>query len=136
VQLDETCLAPTFRLDLLKRRFDPPRDAEDMEGVRVRSLSLLRPEREERRMVTLKTPAGDEQFSILELLEDHGGTDGHLEEMAVVYAELEVTLREDGRSRRYPVRLWRDRSNLNHTPTGQRLARCLVRWGLAHAPES
>ena len=49
----------------------------------------------------------------------------------VTFAELQVRLRVNGRVRAYPVRLWPDRCDLAPTPLGERLSRCLSRWGLA-----
>src|SRR5207247_73678 len=61
VELPADCLRPTYQLDVLKRRFDPPADASDMEMVRVKSLHLAYPERIGRRQVKLETVAGDSQ---------------------------------------------------------------------------
>jgi hypothetical protein len=92
VELNARCLAPAFRLQLLKQRFDPPLDAPDMERVRVRSLHLAYAGRAGRRRVKLETLAGDSQDAISELLREHGGPAGVLEDLTVLYAELEVRL--------------------------------------------
>jgi hypothetical protein len=133
VSLDARCLAPAFCLDLLKRRFDPLPDAPDMEQVRVKALHLAYPERRKRRHLKLETLSGDEPFAILELLHAHGGSDVLLDQLAVIYAELEITLRLDGRSQRHLLRLWPDRCNATQTPLGERFRTCLQRWGIAHA---
>ena len=73
------------------------------------------------------------ELAILELLRAHGGGDGTLEELEVVYAELELRMRGEGHGRSRLIRLRPDRCSLDQTPLGERLYRCLVRWGIAHA---
>jgi len=133
VDLDVSCVRPAFRLDLFKRRFDPLPDGEDMEVVRVKSLHLAYPERAGRRRIKLETLSGDSRFAILELLKEHGGGEGRLEQMTVLYAELQVRLRIAGRGRSYLIRLWPDRCSLSQNPLGGRLHQCLRRWGIAYA---
>jgi hypothetical protein len=133
VELDERCLAPGFHLDVLKRRCDLPPDGPDMEAAHVRALHLAYPGRAGRRQVKLETLSGDGPFAIVEMLREHGGCDGRLDELHVIYAELLVQLRTYGRSRRHLIRLWPDRCNLDRTPTGERLDACLRRWGIAYA---
>jgi hypothetical protein len=131
VELGSDCLAPAFRLDRLKEPFRPTPDAEDMESVRVKALHLTYPERTGRRRVRLETVPGDAAHAIPDLLRDHGG--GVLDQLDVLYAELEVRLRLAGRSKPVTIRLWPDRANLNGSPLGRRLRACLERWGLTHA---
>lgn len=130
VNLDASCLAPAFRLDLLKRRFDPLPDAPDMGTVRVKALTLLYPQCFGRRRLKLETLLGDSQFAILDLLREHGGE--VLDQLAVVYAELEVPLFHSGHCKNWLIRLWPDRCSLNQTPLGERLRRCLRHWGIAY----
>ncbi len=132
VKIDGGALAPLYRLDVFKRKFDPPPDAEDMEMVRVRSLHLVYPERFGRRRVKLETLPGDRQFAILDLLNAHGGGESVLDQLDVLYAELQVRLRVEGRSMSYLIRLWPERCSLNHTALGKRFHACLQRWGIAH----
>jgi hypothetical protein len=133
VELDGRCMAPAFRLELFKKRFEPSIGEPDIESVRVKALHLAYPERSGRRRLKLETLAGDSQFAILELLREHGGRDGTLEQMTVLYAELEVRLRVGGRSKNCVIRLWPDRCSLSQTALGERLRSCLVRWGIAYA---
>lgn len=133
VRLDNRCLAPVFRLDLLKRRFDPLPDQSDFVSVRVKALHFVHPGRRGRRRVKLETLSADDQFAILDLLEEHGGSEVVREQLIVVYAELEVTLRIEGGTKRYLIRLWPDRCSLNQTNLGERLSACLRRWGLTYA---
>lgn len=133
VEIDPAALVPVFRLEVFKRKFDPPLDADDMEMVRVKALHLAYPERDGRRRVKLETLAGDGQFAILDLLNQHGGAAGVLDRLDVLYAELQVRLRSVGRSKRFLIRLWPDRCSLNQTPLGQRLYVCLKRWGIPYA---
>jgi hypothetical protein len=133
VSLDARCLTPAFRLDLLKRRFEPLPDAPDMERMRVKALHLAYPERDGRRRLKLETLSGDAPFAMLELLHAHGGGAALLDQLTVVYAELEITLRVEGYSQRHLLRLWPDRCNLTQTPLGDRFRVCLQRWGIAHA---
>lgn len=132
VELDERALAPGFRLDLFKRRFDPPRDADDMEMVRVKALHLVYPERWGRRRLKLETLPGDAQFAILDLLQEHGGSDDVLDQLHVLHVELQVKLRVEGHSKSCLVRLWPDRCSINQPVLGQRLRACLTRWGIPH----
>src|SRR5205807_2498060 len=90
VDLGAGALAPAFRLDLLKRRFDPLPDGADMERARVKSLLLAYPERDGRRRLKLETRCGDRQFAILDLLAAHGGGEDTLDQLRVLFAELEV----------------------------------------------
>lgn len=133
IELEAFSLTPAFRLDLLKRRFDPLPDAEDMEMVRVKALHFVYPERAGRRRLKLETLSGDSQFAILELLQEHGGREGIFDQLDVQYAELQVKMRVEGRKRTYCVRMWPDRCSLNHTAFGERLRACLKRWGIAYA---
>jgi hypothetical protein len=133
VELPPDCLRPTYRLDVLKRPFDPPPDAADMERVRVKALHLTYPERNGRRRVKLETLPGDGQHAIRDLLREHGGRGHTVDDCTVVYAELEVRLNVGGLRKPYVVRLWPDRSSLGQTPLGGRFHACLRRWGLTHA---
>ena len=54
-------------------------------------------------------------------------------ELAVCHAEIAVPIRCGERAKSHLVRLWPDRCNLNQTPLGQRLRRCLDRWGIRYA---
>jgi hypothetical protein len=132
IDLAECCLAPAFRLDLFKRRFAPSPDADDMEMVRVRALQLVYPQRSGRRRVKLETLPGDGQFAILDLLTEHCGGERVLEQLDVLYAEVQVTLRVDGRRKHYVIRLWPDRCSLDQTALGERLHACLRRWGVTY----
>ncbi len=134
IDLDQRSLEPLFRLNGFKHRFDPPLDGPDLD-VRVKALTLAYPERLGRRRVTLETLAGDSQFAILDLLEDHCGREGSLEQLDVIYVELEVTIENGRRYQQCPIRLWPDRCNLQQTELGQRLRACFQRWGIAHAPQ-
>lgn len=129
-ELPADCLRPQYQLDTLKRPFDPPLDGPDMESARLKALHFAYPERSGRRRVKLETLSGDGQHAILELLRTHATM---LDDLTVVYAELEVGLRVDGRSKLFVIRLWPDRTNLSHTPLGCRFHACLRRWGLTHA---
>jgi hypothetical protein len=132
VSLGPGCLAPVFRLNRLKRPFDPPPDAADMESVRVKAVHLIYPERSGRRRVKLETLSGDNPSAVRLLLRRHGGESAVLSELDVHYAELEIRLRVSGWSRQYVVCLWADRCNLEQTALGDRIRACLVRWGLTH----
>jgi hypothetical protein len=132
-ELPESCLPPGFRLDVLKRPFDPAPDGADMERVRVRSLHLAYPGRDGRRRVLLETLAGDGPRAIPELLREHGGAEHTLEALRVLYAELEITLQGRGRRRTHVIRLWPDRTSLPQTALGERFRACLKRWGIADA---
>lgn len=123
---------PLFDLDRLKAPFRPLPDAADMESVRVKALHLRYPASVGRRWIKLETLDADRQGAIEQLLRCHAGGAGALARLRVAHAELQVRLRVEGRSRSYPVRLWPDRCDLDHTPLGDRLRRCLTRWGLAH----
>jgi hypothetical protein len=133
VELDERCLTPSFRLDLLKRHCDLPPDGPDMEPACVRALHLAYPQRAGRRRVKLETLSGDGRLAIQELLREHGGSGGLLDDLRVVYAEILVRLRTRGRWRSHVIRLWPERCNLDRTPVGERLYGCLQRWGIAYA---
>lgn len=135
VEIGAGALAPNFRLDAFKRRFDPPLDAEDMEMVRVKALHLVYHERHGRRRVKLETLSGDEQFAILDLLQEHVGSTDLLDQLDVLHAELQVRLRVNGRSKSHLIRLWPDRCSLNQTALGQRLYACLERWDIPHAAQ-
>ncbi len=134
-ELPESCLAPAFRLDRLKRPFDPPLDGPDMERARVRSLHLAYPGRDGRRRVKLETLAGDGPHAIPDLLRAHGGPERTLDALRVLYAEVEVTLQGSGRKRTHVIRLWPDRTSLPQTALGDRLRQCLRRWGIADADQ-
>jgi hypothetical protein len=121
---------PLFDLDRLKAPFRPLPDAADMECVRVRALHLCYPGSAGRRAIKLETVAADRSGAIEQLLTHHAGH--ALARLRVCFAELQVRLRVNGRSKNYPVRLWPDRCDLDHTPLGERLRRCLARWGLSH----
>jgi hypothetical protein len=132
VPIHERSLAPAFRLDLFKRRFDPLLYGTDMVRARVKALVLGYPERWGRRRIKLETLAGDAQFAIYELLEAHGGREELVEQLTVLYVELEISLQDGGGMKNTLVRLWPDRCNLNQTALGQRLFACLQRWGIAY----
>ena len=119
-----------FALGCLKRPFHPLPDAEDMVSVRVKALHLRYPARSGGRHLKLETLAGDEPGAVAKMLAEHIGTAA--DDLTVCHAELQVRLRIEGRIRNYPVRLWPDRCDLNSTPLGERLRRCLRLWGLAH----
>jgi hypothetical protein len=133
VELEAGCFGHTFELDLLKRRFDPLPDAEDMEMVRVKTLYLHYPERHGRRQVKLETLSSDEQFAILQLVQAHLSGAGLFDQLRVSHAELQVKLRVEGRSKSYLIRLWPNRCNLNQSALGERFRACLKSWGLYHA---
>jgi hypothetical protein len=116
-----------YDLDRLKGTCSLPPDAPDMETARVRALHLRYPARLGRRLLKLETLAGDTPTAIGQLLRAHAGD---AEDLTVTHAELQVRLLVAGRPRNVPVRLWRDRSSLGRTPLGERLRRCLLRWGL------
>ncbi len=121
--------APAFDLDRLKAPLSPLPDSADMEGVRVRALRLSYPASAGRRRVTLEAGAADPPGAVERLLAAHAGRG--LARLRVTFAELQVRLRVNGRTKTYPVRLWPDRCDLAPTPLGERLSRCLSRWGLA-----
>jgi hypothetical protein len=131
-ELGPDCLRHTFELDLLKGRFDPLPDADDMELVRVKTLHLHYPERDGRRQLRLETLASDGQFAILELMREHVSGSGIFDQLRVGYAELQLRLRVEGGSKNYIVRLWPNRSNLGQTPLADRFRACLKRWGIYH----
>jgi hypothetical protein len=133
VEIGARNLAPWYRLDVLKRRFDPPRD-ELVDQVRVKSLTLVYPGRDGRRRVRLEALSGDAPSAILELLERHGGGPDTLDRLVVLAAELQVKLRVDGRLQSHLIRLSHDSCNLDQTPVGRHLHACLKRWGIAHGP--
>lgn len=133
VELAADCVAPVFRLDLFKLRFDPLPGSAGVESVRVKAVHLVYPGWAGRRRVKLETLSGDDQFAILQLLREHGGQSWILDQLEVVYAELEVKLRNEAGRKTVLVRLWPDRSNLNHSALGSLLYACLRRWGVAHA---
>jgi hypothetical protein len=124
--------AEVFDLDRLKFPFPLPRDAPDMETVRVTALYLRYPAGRGSRLVKLETLSGDTPSAIEEMLRHHlaGAV---AEELRVTRAELQVRLHTEVGSRNYPIRLWRDRCDIGLTPLGSRLWRCLLRWGLCHA---
>jgi hypothetical protein len=122
-----------FDLERLKAGFHPLPDAEDMESVRVKELSLRYPAREGRRQVVLQTLATDAPHAIDELLAHHAA-DGTLPRLRVAHAEIQVRLRVEGGAKSVGVRLWPDRSNLGAGPLADRLRGCLRRWGIATAP--
>ncbi len=119
-----------FDLDRLKAPFRPLPDAADMETVRVRALHLCYPGSAGRRGIKLETVAADRSGAIERLLNRHTGRT--LARLRVSFAELQVRFRVNGRTKNYPVRLWPDRCDLDHTPLGERIRRCLARWGLSH----
>jgi hypothetical protein len=133
VELDERCLTPSFRLDLLKRPCDLPPDGPDMRAAHVRSLHLAYPQRVGRRRVKLETLSGDGRLAIQELLREHGGSADLLDELRVIYAEILVPLWAHGRWKSHVIRLWPEHCNLDRTPVGERLFNCLRRWGIAYA---
>lgn len=118
----------SFDLNRLKHAFHPLPDAPDMQTVRVRALHLRYPARGGRRHLRLETLAGDEPGAIGDMILGHAGADA--DALTVCHAELQVTLRIDGRIRNYPIRLWPDRCDLGDTPLGERLRQCLRLWGL------
>jgi hypothetical protein len=134
-ELNQEAFEPAYRLDVLKSPFEPLLDAEDMELVRVRALHLVYPARSGRRRLKLETLSMDRSTAIVELLRAHGGGKRTLEHLDVAYAELLLKLRHDGVTRSHVVRLWPDRSSLDHSPLGERLYDCLRRWGIAYAKE-
>ncbi len=123
------CRGERFDLDRLKRPFRPSPDARDMVSARVKALHLHYPARCGRRHLKFETLPGDEPGAVGQMLAAHLGADA--DDLTVCHAELQVRLRSGGRVRDYPVRLWPDRCDLNHTPLGERLRRCLRLWGLA-----
>jgi hypothetical protein len=129
-ELPSDCLKPLYQLDILKRPFDPPLDAPDMESARVKALHFAYPERSGRRRVKLETLVGDSQHAIGDLLRTHAAA---LDELTVVYAELEIGLRIDGRRKFFVIRLWPDRTSLSQTSLGRRFYACLSRWRISHA---
>lgn len=135
VEIDERCLRPVFRLEVFKRRFDPPLNDEDLEMVRVKTVHLVSAQQHGRRRIKLETLSGDDQFAVLALLKTHGGGEGILDQLDVLYVELQVRLRVEGRSKSCLIRLWTDRCNLNQTSLGERLYACLRRWGIPYASQ-
>lgn len=132
VELQPEARGYSFALDLLKRRFDPAPDAMDMELVRVKTLHLAYPERQGRRQVRLETLATDEQFAVLQMVQTHLSGTGIFDQLRVVYAEIQVRMRFEGRSKSYLIRLWPNRCNIGQTALGERLRACLKRWGVYH----
>jgi hypothetical protein len=128
----EHCLGHVFELDLLKRRFDPLPDADDMQMVRVKTLHLLYPERQGRRQVRFETLLSDEQFAVPHLVQAHLTGVGLFDQLQVAHAELQIKLHVDGESKSYIVRLWPNRCNLSQTPLAERFRACLQRWGISH----
>lgn len=124
-------LGQWFALDRLKEHWQLLPDADDMEQARVKCLHLRYPQDARRRQLKLETLAGDEQAAIPALLRTHV-SEVNLRQLQVVYAELQIQLREYNRSRSHTIRLWRNRSNLPQTALGTRFRRCLVRWQLLH----
>ncbi|HYH66806.1 MAG TPA: hypothetical protein VD866_19085 [Urbifossiella sp.] len=125
------CGGAVFDLDRLKQPFHPLPDAADMESVRLRSIHLRYPSRLGRRCLKLETLGGDEPDAVEQMLRAHASADAP--ELTVSHAELQVRLRIDGRCKKVRIRLWRDRCDLGHTPLGDRLRACLLRWGLCDA---
>ena len=103
-----------------------------MEAVRLKALHLRYPPHLARRRLCFETADGDEPTAVAELIDRHVGPE-LLANLTVSHAELQVRLRAGDRIRRYVVRLWPDRCNLNHTPFGDRMRECLRRWGLTRA---
>jgi hypothetical protein len=126
-----TGFGPVFDLDRLKRPVLLLPDADDMEDVRVKALHLRYPARSGRRSLRLETLPRDAPEAMDELLRSHVGEKAA--EFAVCYAEIQVRLRTGDRARCHLIRLWPDRCNLDHTPLGARLRRCLARWGIQYA---
>lgn len=122
-----------FNLDRLLRPFHPLPDAPDMESVRVKSLHLRYPARLGGRQVKLDTLTSDTATAIAEMLRDHVSERLTAADLRVVYAELQVRLRAPGSARNHIIRLWPDRSSLNHTALSDRFRACLRTWGLTHA---
>ncbi len=127
------CPAPAdgaaFALDRLKHPFHPPRDADDMELVRLKTLHLRYPARCGGRRVVLETLTSDGPSAIDELLGAHVSDDA-LTELRVTYAELHIRLRVRGRSKDHLLRLWPNRCDLGRGPIADRFLACLRRWGL------
>jgi hypothetical protein len=119
-----------FDLDKLKYPLSLLPDAEDMGTPRLKTLHLRYPARLGRRTLKLETLGSDEPGAVEHLVRAHVR---NLHELAVCHAEIAVPIRSGDRSRSHLVRLWPDRCNLNHTPLGERLRRCLDRWGLRYA---
>ncbi len=119
-----------FDLDKLKRPLLLLPDGDDMGIPRLKTLHLRYPARLGRRTLKLETLTSDEPNAIEQLLRTHVG---NVHELAVCHAEIQVPIRTGERSRSHLVRLWPDRCNLNQTPFGERLRRCLDRWGLRYA---
>jgi hypothetical protein len=126
-------IADVFDLDVLKRPFHPLPDGDGIEGVRVKSLALLYPERLGRRKVMLDTLSNDAPTAMDELLAEHLRDEALAEELRVCYAELQVRLRTEGGVRNYLIFLWPDRCSLDQSALGKHLHSCLRRWGIAHA---
>jgi hypothetical protein len=123
-----------FDLEPLQGPFHPLPDAEDMDLIRVKALHLRYPERLGRRQVKLETVLSDKTSAIEELLHAHV-RDVIRGQLRVCHADLQVRLRVEGGTKNYVIRLWPNRSNLNHTPLGNRFRACLKRWGLCHDRE-
>lgn len=124
-------LGQRLTLDRLKDHWQLLPDADDMEQARVKCLHLRYPQDSGHRQLKLETLAGDEPAAIPALLRAHV-SEVTLRQLQVVYAELQVRLREYNRSRSHTIRLWQNRSNLPQTALGHRFRRCLVRWQLLH----
>ena len=128
--LDQPLLAGTaFDLDRLRWPFKPAPDFLDMEGVRLKTLHLRYPERDGRRVLALDTLDSDEPGAVETLLRRHVGDD-LLPQLSVIHAVLQVRLQADGTPRDHLVRLWRDYCDVGPGPLGDRMLRCVRRWGL------
>lgn len=121
---------PVFRLDPLRFAVALLPDADDVSFVRVKGLDLWYPARLGGRRVRLGTAVNDGPGGLPDLLRAHGGDGGA--ELRVGCAEIHVRFRAAGRPRDVLVRLWPDRCRLPDGLLGERLRRCLGRWGLLH----
>jgi hypothetical protein len=128
--LDIASLNRRFDLHRLLTPFDPPLP-EGVRQVRVQALELAYPVTEGRRRLRLATNVSDAPGAITELLQRHGGGELERRRLAVVQADLLVTLAVRGRAKHCLIRLWPSRCSLGSAPASDVLRRCLQSWGLS-----
>jgi hypothetical protein len=124
-------LGTAFDLDKLKHPIPLLPDREDMESARVKAITLRYPDRYGRRQLKLETFRNDDATAIAQMLRAHVG-EGE-SDLTVSYAEVQVRIRTENRSKDHIIRLWPDRCNLSQNALGLRFRSCLTRWGLTHA---
>jgi hypothetical protein len=134
VELPDDCLRDLFQLDVLKEGHDLLPDDVDMVSARVKALDLEYSAARGLRKVKFDTLATDAPDAMNALLAAHVPGPALLASLRVIRAELQVRMREKGATRNVYVELHRNRCSLDQSPLGDRLRRCLGRWGLCHAP--